>query len=93
MVRRVSAVANADRARDPHRKAALLQSQASAALTGTTIAICLLGLWLPVSHFAHALNLVPLPHQYLLALLEILPAYMLLAQLVKGWLIKRFGLS
>jgi Mg2+-importing ATPase len=60
---------------------------------GTTTAICLLGLWLPVSHFAHALNLVPLPHEYLLALVAILAAYLLLTQLVKTWLIKRFGLN
>ena len=74
-------------------KLPFLQSQASAALTGTTIAICLLGLWLPVSHFAPALNLVPLPHQYLLALLAILVAYLGLTQLVKAWLIRRFGLN
>ncbi len=74
-------------------KIPFLQSQASAALTGTTIAICLLGLWLPVSHFAHALNLVPLPHEYLLALVAILAAYLMLTQLVKTWLIKRFGLN
>ena len=59
-------------------KIPFLQSRASAALMGTTTAICLLGLWLPVSHFAHALNLVPLPHEYLLALLAILAAYMTL---------------
>ncbi len=74
-------------------KIPFLQSQASAALTGTTIAICLLGLWLPVSHFAHALNLVPLPHEYLLALVAILAAYLTLTQAVKAWLIRRFGLN
>jgi len=70
-----------------------VQSQASPALTGTTIAICLLGLWLPVSHFAPALNLVPLPREYLLALLAILAGYVSLTQLVKTWLIRRFGLN
>jgi len=74
-------------------KIPFLQSQASAALIGTSIAICLVGLWLPVSHFAPALNLVALPREYLLALLAILPAYMLVTQLMKSWLIRRFGLS
>jgi P-type Mg2+ transporter len=74
-------------------KIPFVQSQASAALMGTTTAICLLGLWLPVSHFAPALNLVPLPHEFLLALVAILAAYLLLTQFVKTWLIKRFGLS
>ena len=74
-------------------KIPFLQSQASAALLGTTTAICLLGLWLPVSHFAPALDLVPLPREYLLALVAILAAYLLLTQLVKTWLVRRFGLS
>src|SRR5262249_8557208 len=74
-------------------KIPFVQSQASAALSGTTIAICLVGLWLPLSDLAPALSLVRLPHQYLLVLLAILPAYMLLTQLVKTWLIRRFGLS
>jgi Mg2+-importing ATPase len=74
-------------------KIPFLQSQASAALTGTTVAICLLGLWLPVSHFAPALSLAPLPHQYLLALIGILAGYLTLTQLVKTWIIKRFGLN
>ncbi len=74
-------------------KIPFLQSQASGALIGTTTAICLLGLWLPVSHFAPALDLVPLPREYLLALLGILAAYLLVTQLVKTWLVRRFGLS
>ena len=74
-------------------KIPFLESQASPALLGTTLGICLLGLWLPVSHFAPALNLVALPHQYLLALLLILVGYMTVTQLMKAWLIRRFGLS
>jgi len=36
---------------------------------------------------------VPLPREYLLALVGILCAYMALNQLVKTWLVRRFGLS
>ena len=70
-----------------------VQSKPSFPLLVTTIGICLLGLWLPNSPFAHALGLTPLPHAYLMALLGILVGYMLLTQLVKAWLIRRFGLT
>jgi len=43
--------------------------------------------------FAVALGLAPLPAAYGLALLAILGGYVLLTQLVKSWLIRRFGLS
>jgi len=74
-------------------KIPFIQSKPSFPLLVTTIGICLLGLWLPNSPFAHALGLTPLPHAYLLALLGILFGYMLLTQLVKAWLIRRFGLT
>jgi len=57
-----------------------------------TVGICLLGLWLPSSPFAASLGLTPLPHAYGLALLAILTSYMVLTQLVKSWMIRRFGL-
>jgi len=74
-------------------KIPFVQSKPSFPLLVTTIGICLLGLWLPNSPFAHALGLTPLPHAYLMALLGILVGYMLLTQLVKAWLIRRFGLT
>ena len=37
--------------------------------------------------------MTPLPHAFGLALLGILGGYMLLTQLMKTWLIRRFGLS
>ena len=55
--------------------------------------ICAIGVLLPYSQFAHALNLVALPYQYWLALTAILLTYMGLTQLVKTWLIRRFGLG
>ncbi|HTS85803.1 MAG TPA: hypothetical protein VMG61_11910, partial [Usitatibacter sp.] len=59
----------------------------------TTIAICVVGIWLPTSPLAGALGMAALPHAYWGALVCILAAYMLLTQLVKSWLIKRFGLN
>ena len=51
------------------------------------------GAFLPYSHFAHALGLVPLSLGYWFALAGILILYLGLTQLVKGWLIRRFGLG
>jgi Mg2+-importing ATPase len=69
-----------------------IQSMPSFPLLVTTSGICLLGLWLPTSPFAAALGLTPLPHAFGLALMAILGSYMLLTQLMKTWLIRRFGL-
>ena len=74
-------------------KIPFLQSRASWPLMVTTIGICLIGAWLPFSHFAPALGFTPLPPGYWLALLVILGCYLGLTQLVKTWLIRRFGLS
>lgn len=74
-------------------KVPFIQSKPSFPLLVTTIAICLLGLWLPTSPFAYALGLTPLPHSFGLALIGILGGYMLLTQLIKTWLIRRFGLN
>ena len=70
-----------------------LQSRASLPLLMTTLVICGVGAFLPYSHFAHALGLVPLPLAYWFALGGILLLYLGLTQLVKGWLIKKFGLG
>jgi len=74
-------------------KIPFLQSRASLPLTVTTISICALGAWLPYSTFATALGFTPLPYGYWLALAVMLLAYLGLTQLVKTWLIKRFGLN
>ena len=70
-----------------------LQSRPSLPLLVTTLLICAIGAFLPYSHFAHALGLVPLPLEYWFALAGILVLYLGLTQLVKGWLTKRFGLG
>jgi len=74
-------------------KIPFFQSRASFPLMVTTVGICLLGAWLPFSHFAPALGFAPLPAGYWVALLAILGCYLGLTQLVKTWLIRRFGLS
>ena len=74
-------------------KIPFFQSQASLPLMVTSISICVVGMWLPFSHFAPALGFTPLPHGYWLALAPILLAYLTLTQLMKTWLIRRFGLS
>jgi Mg2+-importing ATPase len=74
-------------------KIPFVQSQASLPLIVTTVAICLIGIWLPTSSFAIALGFTPLPTGYWFALTVILVAYLTLTQLVKSWLIKKFGLD
>ena len=74
-------------------KIPFVESRASLPLLVTTIAICLLGVWLPTSSLAPALGLTPLPAVYGLALVFILGAYLLLTQVAKTWIIRRFGLS
>jgi len=74
-------------------KIPFFQSQASLPLMVTTISICVLGAWLPYSTFAAALGFTPLPHAYWPVLGAMLLAYLGLTQLVKRWLIRRFGLD
>ena len=70
-----------------------VESKPSLALLVTTVGVCLLGLWLPTSPFADALGLTPLPRAFVLSLFGIVGAYLLVTQLAKTWLIRRFGLS
>jgi len=69
-----------------------LQSRASLPLIITTALICAVGAWLPYSQFADALGFTPLPLSYWACLALILPGYLVVMQLVKTWLIRRFGL-
>jgi Mg2+-importing ATPase len=68
-----------------------LESSAAAPLLITTIAVCAVALWLPFSGFADLLGLTPLPARYFLALAAILSCYVVLTQLAKTALIRRFG--
>lgn len=68
-----------------------LQSKPSKPLLLTTVAICLIGAYLPYSSFASKLQMVPLPSEFWLYLSAILVLYLGLTQAVKVFLIKHFG--
>ncbi|RTL27688.1 MAG: magnesium-translocating P-type ATPase [Burkholderiales bacterium] len=70
-----------------------IQSRASKALMGTTLAVCAVGVWLPYSPLAASLGLVAMPWTYWPALAAILLAYLLLTTLVTRWLRRRFHLA
>jgi len=74
-------------------KIPFLQSKPSLPLLITTLVICAVGAYLPYSVFAPALQMMPLPTDYWQYLAFILVAYLGLTQIVKAFLIKRFGLN
>jgi Mg2+-importing ATPase len=68
-----------------------VQSRASWPLTITSTVICLIGALLPFSPIAAWFGFVPLPGLYWPFLVAIVGCYMLLTQLVKSRMIRRFG--
>ncbi len=74
-------------------KIPFIQSKPSLPLLVTTAAICLLAFWLPASPMAPALGLSALPFSLNAAILAIVACYLLATQLLKSWLILRFGLK
>ena len=68
-----------------------LQSKPSLPLLITTVAICIVGAYLPYSAFAPALQMMPLPPVFWLYLAAILVVYLGLTQIIKAYLIRRFG--
>ena len=72
---------------------AFIESRASAALTLTTLVVCIVGLWLPYSTFSTALGLVPLPWTYWPLLAVMIVLYIALTHVMKIWFHRRFGLS
>jgi Mg2+-importing ATPase len=74
-------------------KIPFIQSRPSRLLLLTTIGICALGAALPYTPLSSFLAMTPLPSDYWFGMLILLPSYLLLTQLVKQWLIKRYGLS
>jgi Mg2+-importing ATPase len=70
-----------------------IDSRPSLLLGVTTVAICVLGVWLPTSPLAPALGFTALPHGFWMALALIIGSYLLLTQLVKVWLVRRFGIG
>src|SRR5262249_54414306 len=66
-----------------------LQSRASVALTLTTVAIMAVGIWLPFSPIANALDFKPLPPLYWPLVALTLFCYAALTQLAKMWLLRK----
>jgi Mg2+-importing ATPase len=70
-----------------------VESRASLPLMLTSLAICAVGIWLPVSPFARALGFTSLPPWYWPIVAAMLVAYLSLTHLMKGWFHRRFGLD
>jgi P-type Mg2+ transporter len=66
-----------------------IQSRASWPLTVTTVLIMIVGMWLPFSPLADALDFKPLPGLYWPLLVLTLFCYVLLTQFVKMWLLRK----
>lgn len=66
-----------------------LQSRASLPLTVTCLAVVAVGIWLPFSSLASALEFTALPRLYWPLLLLILGGYLAMTQAVKVWLLRR----
>jgi Mg2+-importing ATPase len=75
------------------RRIPFIESRASLPLLLTSLTICIIGVWLPSSPFAHALGFTPLPPRYWLILAGMLAAYLVLTHLMKNWFHRRFGLN
>jgi Mg2+-importing ATPase len=70
-------------------KIPFIQSQASRALTFTTLAIIAFGIWLPYSPLASSLGFTHLPNLYWPVLAVTMLAYVVLTQGIKVWLLRR----
>jgi Mg2+-importing ATPase len=65
-----------------------LESRASSALTATTCAVAITGIWLATGPLGRYFGFVPLPPAYWLFLALTLVAYALVTQGVKRWLVR-----
>ncbi|MDO9366497.1 MAG: magnesium-translocating P-type ATPase [Methylotenera sp.] len=72
-------------------KVPFLQSKPSLPLLITTVTICIIGAYLPYSSLAPTLQMTPLPSIFWLYLAAMLAVYLALTQMVKAYLIRRFG--
>jgi Mg2+-importing ATPase len=68
-----------------------IESWPSRPLLATTLGICTLGVILPYTPWGSYFEMVPLPTIYWMGLAVILPSYLLLTQVVKSHLVRRFG--
>jgi Mg2+-importing ATPase len=68
-----------------------LESRASLALTLTTLAVCAIGIALPLTPLGRTLGFVPLPALFWPIVASFLLSYAVLTTLVKSWFIRRWG--
>lgn len=73
-------------------KIPFIQSKPGPFLLMTTLAICFLGALLPYTALGKSVQMQALPALYWYGIAFIIPAYLLTTQLIKTFLIKRFGL-
>ena len=73
------------------RRIPFLGSCASAPMMLTTLAVMVIGIWLPYSPLADVLGMVPLPTEYWLWIAGFLICYATLTHLIKSWFFRRFG--
>ncbi len=73
------------------RKIPFIQSWATAPVVALTSLIMIIGIIIPFSPLAQALQLQPLPLSYFPWLIGILTSYCLLTQIIKNWFIKKFN--
>jgi len=73
------------------RKIPFIQSRPALALALSTLAVMAVGILLPFTRLGHSLGMVPLPVQFFGWLALILLAYVILAQIVKMWFVRRYG--
>lgn len=74
-------------------KVPFIESKPSRLLLLTTVVICFLGAFLPYTPIASFLEMTPLPTNYWVGIFVLLPSYLLLTQLIKSWLIKKYGIN
>jgi Mg2+-importing ATPase len=73
------------------RKIPFIQSWATAPVVAMTSLIMLIGIIIPFSPAAEILKMQPLPLSYFPWLIGILTSYVVLAQIIKNWYIRRFN--
>ncbi|HMN48403.1 MAG TPA: magnesium-translocating P-type ATPase [Ignavibacteriaceae bacterium] len=73
------------------RRVPFFGSRASLPMTLTTLAIMLIGIWLPYSPFAQTFGLVALPLIYWVWILGFLICYGIITHLVKIWFFNKYG--
>jgi Mg2+-importing ATPase len=73
-------------------KIPFIESMASPALVTTSIVISVVGIALPFTWIGASLGFVPLPPLYWPIVIGIIGGYAVLAQLVKTWFVRRWGM-